>query len=1046
MNNTGGVLESIALLQTLNNVDESLLLKNIVVLIGIAGVGTSTITQFLAGNPKFSAIEKSKTFSPELVPLPNTDTVFADCPGFSDPRGAYHDISAAVCTKILLDNLKKVKILVVTAYNSVRTDGEPKGFTDLLVHLVQFIKYIDKYNGSIGLIVTKVDNPTTESVDGQLQYIDDKALINEIGTFLNEVKIEIMKKPQDDFVARQVQILDIFMAKDENEYSKIGIFRTPTKIGKLDSGTSLTNNSDAIEIIMNTALNFTSVTPDDFGMSLSAESKTLVFKLRGTLNTRLSNILDDYIRVYSKNSRQYAALNLENTKIGFSRSINVFKFLRSATIPRMVVSNLMDRIETLDPDGNPADKNTEWKKKREYLQFFESIAPTNRDIGDFEKYRSRLVIFRNRVLDNMKFMAQNAEDIIDTAIGEVISEVMMAVKNATVNLDQSSQLSYAELSEQIGNVYALFEKLKENHQNKPNLSFREFFDGFKASFNVSNIQKEKLEYSQTNIDFFMDKANVTITEGHQEIWLQGFAEAFNDIKKEADWLSFLTDSYTKLIEYDNQNVIANTHRNLRNWTDFKVFSKELGPNKALHSYLESRLTLTAKEQTDLGNLIDATNPTLVHSCESSKLIVEGTVIKLSEVKTNLIPKCPSFTELYIFASQTVFIDGSLTEPMKNVYIIAPTWSVKGKERLINLRGLDANPKGQTPAGEPGQPGGNFIGVGDKFVNEKELTIDVSGGNGGNGEDGANGQDGQEGLTPSTPRKTIWYKVRSHELLAPMLDSHDFCEHRIKYEDIAGFANEGGGRFKMFGTKGTPGSPGRNGGKPGYGAQPGIILMESNSSIKKFAFPGKNGAEGSGGRGGRGGKHGEARSILCNTITHNTLFKFEYISDSLENQGHAGNGSSGASGVTGNLVKAAQPQSFVPLSKVAEQYKDYVQRKKFRFVDSVGFIDRHISIGNRKRRSISTPSVVDNVNWAPQYLAVGSENFKTRTWPSEFSLSSFMTLADVLIRKLLKIKPITVESQADITWKNHLLQAEVHEMVKKCEAKWKGQSQQDPFDI
>jgi hypothetical protein len=324
------------------------------------------------------------------------------------------------------------------------------------------------------------------------------------------------------------------------------------------------------------------------------------------------------------------------------------------------------------------------------------------------------------------------------------------------------------------------------------------------------------------------------------------------------------------------------------------------------------------------------------------------------------------------------------------------------------------------------------------------------------------------LTPSTPRNTIWYKMRSNklrpqewrpdelrleelrlqELLPHMLDSHDYCEHRIEHEKIAGFANEGGGLFKMFGTKGTPGSPGSNGGKPGYGAQPGNIFMYSNSDIGELAFPGKNGAEGRGGQGGRGGKHGETRNIQCKTVTHNTLFKFEYINVSLKYQGRADNGKNGVSGVSGNPVEPVKLYLFVPLSAVAAQYKRYVQRKNSRFVDSLAFIERYVS-NSRKRRSIYATCAVDNADWTSQLLAIESGNMTNISWPLEFSLSSFMTLADVLVRKLWKIKPTNVDSQVDPAWENLLVQADVLKMVEKCETRWmdlnRNQIEQTLFD-
>jgi hypothetical protein len=61
----------------------------------------------------------------------------------------------------------------------------------------------------------------------------------------------------------------------------------------------------------------------------------------------------------------------------------------------------------------------------------------------------------------------------------------------------------------------------------------------------------------------------------------------------------------------------------------------------------------------------------------------------------------------------------------------------------------------------------------------------------------------------------------------------------------------------------------------------------------------------------------------------------------------------------------------------------------------------------------------------------------------------VTLADVLIRKLMKTKSMEVESQADPDWENLLVQAEVLK-IEKCETKWDKLNQnkfghQLPFD-
>jgi hypothetical protein len=81
----------------------------------------------------------------------------------------------------------------------------------------------------------------------------------------------------------------------------------------------------------------------------------------------------------------------------------------------------------------------------------------------------------------------------------------------------------------------------------------------------------------------------------------------------------------------------------------------------------------------------------------------------------------------------------------------------------------------------------------------------------------------------------------------------------------------------------------------------------------------------------------------------------------------------------------------------------------------------------------------------------TEKVENRSWSSNFSLSSFVALADVLIRKLIKAKPTHGTSLVDSpSWENLLVQAEVLNIVERCEAKWNGvnwnnEAQQPLFD-
>lgn len=57
-------------------------------------------------------------------------------------------------------------------------------------------------------------------------------------------------------------------------------------------------------------------------------------------------------------------------------------------------------------------------------------------------------------------------------------------------------------------------------------------------------------------------------------------------------------------------------------------------------------------------------------------------------------------------------------------------------------------------GGPGGKGGNFLGIGKRFINDKNLQIHVNGGRGGTGQNGAAGDGGVPGIDPPIVYKTV----------------------------------------------------------------------------------------------------------------------------------------------------------------------------------------------------------------------------------------------------------------------------------------------------
>jgi energy-coupling factor transporter ATP-binding protein EcfA2 len=283
--------------------------ENVILLIGITGSGKSTVAQFLNNNENLTAVKRngaylfvdgnkisdsttiSKTLIPELIPVIGTDFVVADCPGFSDTRSVSHDIAATIFTNRLLKQVKNVKIVLVISHHALMQGIDRVAFTDTLGHIVEFIKNVPKYQQSIGLIVTKVENQMRENEDeeGNITYtlIPDYEMKENIIGFLQNVKNELQ---MDENIARQqkkIELIDIILSKTLKNSSKIEIFRKPVKVGAVTVNKLFQMEKAAIQKLLFEEMIYTEANQTDFGISVSADSKVVTGVMTASVKEQL---------------------------------------------------------------------------------------------------------------------------------------------------------------------------------------------------------------------------------------------------------------------------------------------------------------------------------------------------------------------------------------------------------------------------------------------------------------------------------------------------------------------------------------------------------------------------------------------------------------------------------------------------------------------------------------------------------------------------------------------------------------------------------------
>lgn len=376
--------------------------------------------------------------------------------------------------------------------------------------------------------------------------------------------------------------------------------------------------------------------------------------------------------------------------------------------------------------------------------------------------------------------------------------------------------------------------------------------------------------------------------------LKDIKSSLNDTK----WFLFLDSLYSKLSDYEIQEDTSK----------FNVASLE---NLGKHGYtqgikinetnIEQFMNVTAKHfnldlinishtKFDVQHFVELNtilNSTLRQetqiSCSEAQKVIQGSYISIKSLKNDTLVDDSCIKRKYkdqekgilIFASNTIFIDEDIVVKGDSLAILSPKWVIIGN-RTIDLSGntgdsqvslLESKGRSGKP-GRPGELGGSFFGIGDTFVNGRNLTILANGGTGGNGEDGKTGISGTDGRTPEVPwgmscldnlcdgdKKINGFSCQKDE--CKRMDISGIRYGIISYYNVC--------LYRVKGELGHKGGNGGDGGRGGIGGNPGNITLyelSDQSEILRYDEKGLDGKNGTGGAAGSNGKNGDDIFVKC----------------------------------------------------------------------------------------------------------------------------------------------------------------------------------------
>ncbi|XP_037909030.1 uncharacterized protein LOC119650371 [Hermetia illucens] len=416
-------------------------IEEAVIFLGCTGDGKSTLTQFLSGNNRLRSegqngqftindcsdkigaagtTIRSQTIFPNLIPHGNSGRVLLDCPGFRDTRSSSTEVTCTILTKRALKSCSKVKLILVVSEYAVMEGGSRSAFLELVKHSFEFVKNFEKFKNSVALFVTKVTNVAITDKAGNLCTVSDRDIVNNIRKFLEETRKtiegtkDVSSEKCGDY-ANAVFLIDLLL-RGNRDIPRICILRRPSALGSLEDSLDLQNCKCFMNNMIENILDFTQISEDDFGFSISAEAKLQIFKAVEDIIERVplitASIMERIERIYHQIEGEDDMEHVSQVfKEQYEKWNDTSEKLRSSKLARDFLNCLLDHMQFC-LDSSPLQLTNEDKDEE-------------KDIIKLQDYIELLELMQKA--SNEEFPTTSSHDIMST-----FDRTFNAVRNANI--------------------------------------------------------------------------------------------------------------------------------------------------------------------------------------------------------------------------------------------------------------------------------------------------------------------------------------------------------------------------------------------------------------------------------------------------------------------------------------------------------------------------------------------------------------------------------------------------------------------------------------